>query len=142
QRAGEIPRRCENRPDPRRAHHRPVRGRADRGSGGGDGVPRLVRRHRHDLSRASLARRGDERRGACGRQTRAQHLSAAVPKVDHKLDARAAGVAILVMAILGGSYTAGKVAVHDLPVFGTLELRMLITTVMLGAYAWWAGVPL
>lgn len=46
------------------------------------------------------------------------------------------------MAILGGSYTAGKVAVADLPVFGTLELRMLITTAMLGAYAWWARVPL
>jgi drug/metabolite transporter (DMT)-like permease len=46
------------------------------------------------------------------------------------------------MAVLGGSYTAGKVAVHDLPVFGTLELRMLITTAVLGAYAWWARVPL
>ena len=62
--------------------------------------------------------------------------------VDRRLDARAAGVALLVMAILGGSYTAGKVAVQDLPVFGTLELRMLITTVTLGAFAWWARVPL
>ena len=63
-------------------------------------------------------------------------------KVDHKLDGRATGVAILVMAILGGSYTAGKVAVQDLPVFGTLELRVLIMTATLGAYAWWARVPL
>jgi len=61
---------------------------------------------------------------------------------DRRLDARAAGVAVLVMAILGGSYTAGKVAVQDLPVFGTLELRMLITAATLGLYAWWARVPL
>ena len=46
------------------------------------------------------------------------------------------------MAILGGSYTAGKVAVHDLPVFGTLMLRMLITTAVLGIYAAWAGARL
>ena len=46
------------------------------------------------------------------------------------------------MAVLGGSYTAGKVAVHDLPVFGMLELRVLIMTATLGAYAWWARVPL
>jgi drug/metabolite transporter (DMT)-like permease len=46
---------------------------------------------------------------------------------DRRRDAGAASIAILVMAILGGSYTAGKVAVQDLPVFGTLELRMLIT---------------
>jgi drug/metabolite transporter (DMT)-like permease len=63
-------------------------------------------------------------------------------KVDHRLDARAAGVAILVMAILGGSYTAGKIAVQDLPVFGMLELRVLIMTATLGAFAWWARVPL
>ena len=61
---------------------------------------------------------------------------------DRRLDARAASVAILVMAVLGGSYTAGKVAVHDLPVFGTLELRVLIMTATLGAYAWWARVRL
>jgi drug/metabolite transporter (DMT)-like permease len=63
-------------------------------------------------------------------------------KVDQRLDPRAAGVAILVMAILGGSYTAGKVALQDLPIFGTLELRMLITAATLGVYAWWARVPL
>ncbi len=61
---------------------------------------------------------------------------------DRRLDGRAAGVAILVMAILGGSYTAGKIALQDLPVFGTLVLRMLITTATLGAFAWWARVPL
>jgi drug/metabolite transporter (DMT)-like permease len=61
---------------------------------------------------------------------------------DLRLDARAAGVAVLVMAILGGSYTAGKVAVQDLPVFGTLALRMLITAAALGAYAWWARISL
>lgn len=63
-------------------------------------------------------------------------------RVDRRLDARANGLAILVMAILGGSYTAGKVALQDLPVFGTLELRVLLMTATLGAYAWWARVRL
>ena len=40
-----------------------------------------------------------------------------------RLDARASGLAILAMALLGGSYTAGKIALHDLPVFGLLLLR-------------------
>lgn len=61
---------------------------------------------------------------------------------DGRLDARAAGLAVLAMAILGGSYTAGKVALQDLPVFGMLLLRMLVTTGTLGAYAYWARVPL
>jgi drug/metabolite transporter (DMT)-like permease len=59
-----------------------------------------------------------------------------------RLDARATGLAVLAMAILGGSYTAGKVALHDLPVFGMLCLRMLISAATLGAYAAWARVPL
>jgi len=59
-----------------------------------------------------------------------------------RLDARAIGLAVLAMAILGGSYTAGKIALQDLPVFGTLLVRMAITTLALGAYALWAGVPL
>ena len=46
------------------------------------------------------------------------------------------------MAILGGSYTAGKLALHDLPVFGTLILRMLITSATLGAFALWARTPM
>ena len=61
---------------------------------------------------------------------------------DRRLDARAAGLAALAMAILGGSYTAGKIALQDLPVFGLLFLRMLITTGTLGAYAAAATVPL
>jgi len=61
---------------------------------------------------------------------------------DGRLDARAAGLAVLAMAILGGSYTAGRVALQDLPVFGLLLLRMLVTTGTLGAYAFWARVPL
>ncbi|HEX5093031.1 MAG TPA: DMT family transporter [Burkholderiales bacterium] len=59
-----------------------------------------------------------------------------------RLDARASGLAILAMAILGGSYTAGKIALHDLPVFGLLALRMAITTVTLGAYAALTRLPL
>jgi len=46
------------------------------------------------------------------------------------------------MALFGASYTAGKFALHDLPVFGTLLLRMLVTAATLGGYALWAGVPL
>lgn len=46
------------------------------------------------------------------------------------------------MAILGGSYTAGKIALHDLPVFGLLALRMGITAVTLGVYAAWTQLPL
>lgn len=61
---------------------------------------------------------------------------------DQRLDARAAGLAVLAMAILGGSYTAGKVALQDLPVFGMLLLRMIVTTATLGCYAAWAHVPL
>ena len=61
---------------------------------------------------------------------------------DRRLDARAAGLAVLAMAILGGSYTAGKLALQDLPVFGMLLLRMGVTTATLGAYAAWARVPL
>jgi len=61
---------------------------------------------------------------------------------DGRLDARAAGLAVLAMAILGGSYTAGKVALQDFPVFGLLLLRMVVTTATLGAYALWARVPL
>src|SRR5438128_2027140 len=74
QRAGEIPRRREDRPSARRPHHRPVRRRADRRGGGGDGVPRLSRGHRHDLPRAPVALRGDEGRGPCGRQARAEYM--------------------------------------------------------------------
>ena len=59
-----------------------------------------------------------------------------------RLDARAIGLAVLAMAILGGSYTVGKIALQDLPVFGMLMARMAVTTLALGAYAYWAGVPL
>jgi drug/metabolite transporter (DMT)-like permease len=61
---------------------------------------------------------------------------------DHRLDARAAGLAVLAMAILGGSYTAGKIALQGLPVFGLLFLRMVITSGTLGAFAAVAKVPL
>jgi drug/metabolite transporter (DMT)-like permease len=53
-----------------------------------------------------------------------------------RLDARAIGLAVFAMAILGGSYTAGKIALHDLPVFGMLAARMAVTTLTLGIYAY------
>lgn len=59
-----------------------------------------------------------------------------------RLDARAIALAVLAMAVLGGSYTAGKVALQDLPAFGLLALRMVVTTLALGAYAAWIGLSL
>jgi len=59
-----------------------------------------------------------------------------------RLDGRAIAIAVLCMAVLGGSYTAGKIALHHLPIFGILLLRMLITTATLGGYAAWAGTSL
>lgn len=59
-----------------------------------------------------------------------------------RLDGRAIGLAVLAMAILGGSYTVGKFALQDLPIFGMLLLRMTVTAAALGAYAMWAGVAL
>lgn len=59
-----------------------------------------------------------------------------------RLDARAIALAVLAMAVLGGSYTAGKVALQDLPAFGLLALRMCVTTLALGAYAAWIGLSL
>ena len=61
---------------------------------------------------------------------------------DARLDARAVGLAVLAMAIVGTSYTAAKLALHDLPVFGTLLLRNLVTVATLGGYALWAGARL
>jgi len=46
------------------------------------------------------------------------------------------------MAILGGSYTAGKLALASLPLLGLLALRMALTAGTLGAYAWRARLPL
>jgi drug/metabolite transporter (DMT)-like permease len=59
-----------------------------------------------------------------------------------RLDARAIALAILAMAILGGSYTAAKIALLDLPVFGLLLVRMAVSSLALGAYAYFAGLPL
>ncbi len=58
---------CENRPHTRRAYHRADGVRTDRRSGGGDGIRRVVGRHRPDLPRASVAVGSDERSGARGR---------------------------------------------------------------------------
>lgn len=59
-----------------------------------------------------------------------------------RLDARAVALAIIIMAILGGTYTMVKVGLRDLPVVGSLLLRMLVAAVALGAYARWARVRL
>ena len=54
-----------------------------------------------------------------------------------RLDARAIALAVLATAVLGGSYTAGKIALQDLPAFGLLAMRMTVTAIALGAYAYW-----
>ena len=59
-----------------------------------------------------------------------------------RLDAPAIGLAVLVMAVLGASYTMVKLGLRDLPVFGSLALRMALATVVLVAYAWWRHLPL
>jgi drug/metabolite transporter (DMT)-like permease len=59
-----------------------------------------------------------------------------------RLDARAVALAIIIMAILGGTYTMVKVGLRDLPVIGSLLLRMLVAVVVLGAYARWGRVTL
>src|ERR1043166_3952702 len=59
-----------------------------------------------------------------------------------RLDARAIGLAVLVMAVLGASYTMVKLGLRDLPVFGSLALRMALATVVLVAFAWWRHLPL
>src|SRR5437867_10884179 len=46
------------------------------------------------------------------------------------------------MAILGASYTMVKLGLRDLPVFGSLMLRMLLATIVLVAYAGWRKLPL
>src|SRR5213593_2634376 len=46
------------------------------------------------------------------------------------------------MAILGGSYTMVKLGLRDLPVFGSLTLRMALATVVLVAYARRRHLPL
>ena len=55
---------------------------------------------------------------------------------DARLDARAIGLAILAMAIVGTSYTAAKVALHDLPAFGTLLLPLLVPAERLTLRRW------
>lgn len=50
--------------------------------------------------------------------------------------------AFLIMAILGGTYTMVKIGLRDLPVVGSLLLRMLVATVALGVYARWTRVAL
>jgi drug/metabolite transporter (DMT)-like permease len=59
-----------------------------------------------------------------------------------RLDAWAIAFAVLIMAVLGGTYTMVKVGLRDLPVIGSLLLRMLVATATLGVYARWARVPL
>lgn len=58
-----------------------------------------------------------------------------------RLDARAAGLAVLLAAIWGGSYTMVKLGLRDLPVFGSLFLRVIVATALLGGYSLLLRLP-
>jgi drug/metabolite transporter (DMT)-like permease len=55
-------------------------------------------------------------------------------RINGRLNSSAIALAIFIMAIFGGSYTMVKVGLRDLPVFGSLLLRMLLAGVVLGIY--------
>ena len=59
-----------------------------------------------------------------------------------RLDGRGLVIAVVTMAILGGSYAMVKLGLRDLPVFGSLLLRMIVATGILYAYSRWRGLPL
>ncbi len=59
-----------------------------------------------------------------------------------RLDSRGVVIAVVTMAILGGSYAMVKLGLRDLPVFGSLLLRMIVATVVLYAYSRWRGLAL
>jgi drug/metabolite transporter (DMT)-like permease len=62
--------------------------------------------------------------------------------VSDRLDPRAAGLAVLLAAIWGGSYTMVKLGLRDLPVFGSLFLRVIVAAAVLGAYSLLLRLPL
>jgi drug/metabolite transporter (DMT)-like permease len=62
--------------------------------------------------------------------------------LSERLDARAVALMALLTAIWGGSFTFVKVGLRDLPVFGSLALRLLVAAGLLFLYSRWAGVPL
>ena len=59
-----------------------------------------------------------------------------------RLDSRAISLVVLLTAIWGGSYTFVKVGFRDLPVFGSLSLRMVVASAILLIYSRSAGIPL
>lgn len=59
-----------------------------------------------------------------------------------RLPARAVALAVLLAAIWGGSYTMVKVGFRDLPVLGSLCLRMVVAGAALFLYSHAAHVPL
>src|SRR5437899_2531887 len=81
-------------------------------------------------------------RGSVDSLSSATIIGGAMSEGLHRLDARAIGLAVLVMAILGASYTMVKLGLQDLPVFGSLTLRMLLAAMVLVAYARWRHLPL
>jgi drug/metabolite transporter (DMT)-like permease len=61
--------------------------------------------------------------------------------VPERLDARAVCLVVLLTAIWGGSFTFVKLGLRDLPVFGSVGLRMVVAAVILAAYSRWAAIP-
>ena len=58
-----------------------------------------------------------------------------------RLPARAIALVVLLTAIWGGSYTMVKLGFRDLPVFGSLFLRVVVASALLFLYSRLAGVP-
>jgi drug/metabolite transporter (DMT)-like permease len=62
--------------------------------------------------------------------------------VADRLDARGAALAVGLTMLWGGSYTAMKLGFRDLPVFGSLVLRVVVATPLLFACTRLIGAPL
>jgi drug/metabolite transporter (DMT)-like permease len=61
--------------------------------------------------------------------------------VSDRLPARAVALAVLLTAIWGGSYTMVKLGFRDLPVFGSLFLRVVVAGAVLLLYSLAARIP-
>jgi len=60
--------------------------------------------------------------------------------VSDRLPGRAITLIVLLTAIWGGSYTMVKLGFRDLPIFGSLFLRVVVATALLMLYSWAANV--
>lgn len=62
--------------------------------------------------------------------------------MEERLEARAVALMVLLTALWGGSYSAIKLGLRDLPVMGSLGLRMMLAAGILGAWTRWRAIPI